>query len=127
MVTETRKSLEKTKTKYFETSKSAKEFEKTVIKVLEDNEISMDEKLKTNESLLKLRNIAENNCQLYKLELNKSNKIFDDCDKKYYSILEKLRGHEESRTFYIKFTFEKYALLNEEFITLQNEYHNVSN
>jgi len=62
-----------------------------------------------------MRNIAENNCQNYKYELSKTNKIFEDNEKKYFPIIEKMKLNEENRISFVKFHFEKFGKIMEEF------------
>jgi hypothetical protein len=64
--------------------------------------------------LFKLRSQAENNCQLYKQELIKTNKLFDENDKKYYPVIEKMKLNEESRVSFVKYHFEKFSKIMEE-------------
>jgi len=70
-ITDSKKNLEKSKNKYFEASKSASDYEKKVVKVLDDKELTLEEKIKSNENLVKLRSVAESNCHIYKQELVK--------------------------------------------------------
>lgn len=62
-----------------------------------------------------MRNTAENNCQFYKQELSKTNKIFEENEKKYYPIIDKMKLNEENRISFIKFHFEKFGKIMEEF------------
>jgi hypothetical protein len=83
-----------------------------------------------------MRAAAENNCQTYKFELvrlnhltqNKTNKIYEESEKKYFPMLEKLKLNEENRISFVKFHFEKFSKLIEEHTTnttdLYNRLHN---
>jgi hypothetical protein len=71
--------------------------------------------------LFKMRSNAENNCQIYKSELNKTNKIFEENEKKYYPIIEKLKLTEENRISFVKFHFEKFGKIFQEFNNTSNE------
>lgn len=62
-----------------------------------------------------MRNTAENNCQSYKQELKKTNKTFEENEKKYYPIIEKMKNNEENRISFVKFHFEKFGKILEEF------------
>jgi hypothetical protein len=62
-----------------------------------------------------MRNTAENNCQNYKFELSKTNKTFEDNEKKYYPFMAKMRLNEENRISFVKFHFEKFGKIMEEF------------
>lgn len=62
-----------------------------------------------------MRNTAENNCQNYKFELSKTNKIFEENEKKYYPNMSKMKLNEENRISFVKFHFEKFGKIMEEF------------
>ena len=65
--------------------------------------------------LFKMRNTAENNCQIYKHELSKTNKLFEENEKKYYPTIDKMKLTEENRISFVKFHFEKFGKIMEEF------------
>jgi len=71
-----------------------------------------------------MRNTAENNCQNYKLELNKTNKIFEENEKKYYPIIDKMKLNEENRISFVKFHFEKFGNIMEEFNSCSKDLSN---
>lgn len=71
-----------------------------------------------------MRSTAENNCQVYKMELNKTNKIFEENEKKYYPIIEKVKLTEENRISFVKFHFEKFGKIFEEFNSSSNDLSN---
>lgn len=121
---ESKKSLERSKHKYFDSCKLAVEQEKIVLKVLNDKEkklASDDEIEHAHDVLIKLRTLAENNCQLYKTDLQKTNRLFEENEKKYFPIIEKMKLNEESRENFLKFHFEKYVNMLEEFSSSINE------
>lgn len=81
--------------------------------------------------LFKLRSNAENNCHTYKRELViskiltknffifflkiKTNKIFEENENKYFPLIDKIRLKEESRISFIKYHFEKFAKILEDY------------
>jgi hypothetical protein len=121
---ESKKSLERSKHKYFDSCKLAVEQEKIVLKVLNDREKNLatdDEIEHAHDVLIKLRTMAENNCQVYKNDLQKTNKIFEENEKKYFPVIEKMKLNEESRENFLKFHFEKFVNMLEEFSHSINE------
>jgi hypothetical protein len=125
---EGKKNLEKSKHKYFDSCKLSAEQEKLVIKTMDNREknLATDEEIEHSHNiLLKLRTQAENNCQIYKSDLAKTNKLFEDMEKKYYfPIIEKVKLHEESRMNFLKFQFEKFSQILEEFTVATYDFLN---
>ncbi len=68
-----------------------------------------------------MRSTAENNCQNYKFQLNTTNKIFEENEKKYYPIINKMKLNEENRISFVKFHFEKFGKIMEEFNSSSSE------
>jgi hypothetical protein len=111
---ESKKILEKSKHKYFDACKSAVEQEKVVLKKM-DEQVSDMELEAVHDTLIKLRLQAENHCQSYKGELSKTNKQFEENEKKYFPLIDKMKNNEEARENFLKFHFEKFTVIMEEF------------
>ena len=128
---EGKKIVEKAKHRYFDACKLSAEQEKLVIKTMDNREknLSSDDEVEhAHNILIKLRTQAENNCQNYKFELTKTNKLYEEIEKKYYfPILDKLKLHEESRINFVKFHFEKFGQILEEFTVATYDFLNRMN
>lgn len=62
-----------------------------------------------------MRNTAENNSQIYKNDLFRTNKLYEENEKKYSPLLEKIKLNEENKISFLKFHFEKFSKNLEEF------------
>lgn len=65
--------------------------------------------------LFRMRSSAEDNCQIYKNELKRTNFLFEENEKMYFSLMEKLKLNEENRISFLKYHFEKFGKYFEEF------------
>ena len=95
-----KKKFDQAKKNYFDSSKVAEEQEKSVIQSIENKEQNKgtDEEIsKAHEILVNLRTKSEENCQLYKNELIKTNKLYEEKNKQYFPLLEIFKNNEESR------------------------------
>lgn len=63
---------------------------------------------------------------IYKYELNKSNKVLDENEKLYFSLLNKIRSNEESKIFFIKCHMEKFAKIFFDLSIILQEFYNVN-
>jgi len=80
---------------------------------------------KTHDFLLKLKSQKENLSLLYNYEINKANKILEDNEKLYNSLLSKIRSNEESKIFFIKCHMEKFAKIFFDLSNILQEFYTV--
>lgn len=127
--------MEKNKNKYFDSYKQITIQEKNVVKLLSDREKNLckDEdveeahsknklRFKNKDLLFIMRSNAENNCQIYKKELIKTNSIYEENEKKYFPLIEKIKLNEENRISFLKFHFEKFGKYFDEFNNLSKNF-----
>lgn len=114
--------------KYYESCKIVSEQEKNVCKTFSGKIISTDDEINNaHDNLLKYRSQSDNLAQMYKYEISKVNKIFEDNEKKYQLVFEKIKTNEESRIFFIKCSMEKFSKIYEEFAMSSFDFLNVKN
>lgn len=119
-----KKKCDQAKKNYFDSSKAAEEQEKFVIRSIENKEQNKggdSEISQSHDLLVNLRSVAEENCQKYKTELQKTNQLYEDKNKKYFPILEKIKNYEESKIFFLKFHFDKINRIVNNLINSSNE------
>jgi hypothetical protein len=122
-----KKNLEKIKTKYYENCKIVQEQEKIVCKTFSGKILNDDEEINSaHDNLLRLRSQSDNFAQMYRYEISNVNKILEENQKKYNTIMEKIRTNEESRIFFIKCSMEKFAKIYEEFTISVFDFMNVN-
>ena len=63
---------------------------------------------------------------IYKYELNKANKVLDENEKLYSTLLNKIRSNEESKIFFIKCHMEKFAKIFFDLSIILQEFYNVN-
>lgn len=81
---------------------------------------------KTHDTLLKYKGQKENLALIYKYELNKANKIIEENEKEYSSLIIKIRSNEESKIFFIKCHMEKFAKIFFDLSNIFQEFYNVN-
>jgi UDP-2,3-diacylglucosamine pyrophosphatase LpxH len=123
---DSKKNLEKIRTKYYESCKVVQEQERSVSQKFAGKLINTDKEINiAHDNLLKFRSQSENLAQLYKYEISKYNKIAEENEKKHYQLMEKVRTAEESRIFFIKCNMDKFAKVFEEFTLISFDFLNV--
>ena len=125
-----KKKFDQAKKNYFDSSKVAEEQEKSVIQSIENKEQNKgtDEEIsKAHEILVNLRTKSEENCQLYKNELIKTNKLYEEKNKQYFPLLEIFKNNEESRISYFKFHFIKMNRIYNNVLQSSNEMYSKIN
>ncbi len=123
---DSKKGLEKIRLKYYDSCKLVSDQEKNVCKTFSGKIVNTDDEINNaHDNLLKFRSQSNNLAQMYKYELSKVNKIFEELEKKYLNVFEKLRANEESRIFFIKCSMEKFSKLYEEFAISSFDFINV--
>lgn len=126
-VVEAKRNLEKIKNKYYESCKNVSEQEKLACKSISGKLIyNTNHFEKTHDILLKFKSQKENLGLIYKYEINKANKIFEENEKLYSALLNKIRSNEESKIFFIKCHIEKFAKIFTELNCIQKDFINVS-
>jgi hypothetical protein len=113
LVINQKKKYEIVKHNYFDYSKTAEIQEKNLINVMEKN--NPQEINHQNMVLTKLRVEAAEELQKYKNLLNETNKIYEDNNSKYFSIINSLKDCEEKRLYFLYSNFEKFiSILTEQ-------------
>ncbi len=105
-----KKKYELCKNNYFESSKKSTEQENLIVKILEEKEKNKSSEIdisEANNKLLKLKELALNDNEIYKIEFEKTNKLFEEKNKLYFPLFSKIKDNEESKETVIKFYFEK--------------------
>jgi hypothetical protein len=126
-VNEARLGFDKIRNKYFEACATVEDQEKLVCKSFSGKIITSDEEINNvHDVLLKYNSQADNYAQLYKYEINKFNRILDECEKKYFNLIERLKINEEGRIFFMKSAFERYVKLCEDFTISTFDFFNVA-
>ena len=124
---EAKKNLEKIRNKYYESCRIVQEQEKQACKGITGKLMSSNSNQfeKTHDTLLKYKGQKESSGMLYNYELNKVNKILDDNERYYNDLMNKIKGNEESKIFFIKCHMEKYAKIIKEYNCVLDEFQNV--
>ena len=89
LINERKDKLEKSKYSYFESCKASLDMENKIIQL---KDMSKDEVGKANEQLLKSIKNMEANEQIYKAEIKKMNKIYEDNEENYSNIVRSFRN-----------------------------------
>lgn len=121
-----KKNLEKIKSKYYDSCRIVQEQEKLVCKSFSGKILNNDEEINSaHDNLLRLRSQSDNLAQMYRYEISNVNKLLEENQKKYNTIMEKIRTNEESRIFFLKCSMEKFAKIYEEFTISTFDFLNV--
>ena len=110
-----KKKYDRTKENYFESCKLAEKQEKELLE--EMNKYSNNEEgIKSQNNILtKLRIQSQEEYQKYKEIHQKTNSLFNENNKKYFTIINNLKDNEEKRINYVSFHIEKFiSILIEE-------------
>ena len=110
-----KKKYDKTKESYFESCKLAEKQEKKLLE--EMNKYSNNEEgIKSQNNILtKLRIQSQEEYQKYKEIHQKTNNLYNEYNKKYFTIINNLKDNEEKRINYLSFHIEKFiSILIEE-------------
>lgn len=120
LVTQTqdnKKNIEKQKGKFYDSCKAVLEKEHEFMTSYTKQSKSSDYDIKiANDVLLKYKSIAENNCEIYKYEIQKFNQTIDENELQYKKLIGVLKSNEESRIFFLKCHVEKFSKIFEEYI-----------
>ena len=109
-----KKKCEIIKHNYFDYSKAAETQEKSLIKVMEQDNNQQNINYQ-NGILTKLRIEAAEECQKYKNILNETNKLYDINNDKYFPIINSLKDCEEKRLYFLYSNFQKFiSILSEQ-------------
>ena len=92
MLNEKKERLEKSKYTYFESCKSSLEIENKIAQLKDSVLNNREEVSKLNEQYTKSLKIVEGDEQLYKAEIRKMNKIYEDNEEQYANIVKRLRN-----------------------------------
>ena len=126
MLSETKFNVEKYKQKYIEAYRAFSAQEKKLAKTSRSKIITSDDEInKGHEMLYKYSSQFESIGQIYKYEINKANKVYEDCEKRYEKVIDKIRSNEESRVFFIKCHIDKFSKIFEEFTMSSLDFVNV--
>ena len=103
------------KESYFESCKLAEKQEKKLLEEMNKNS-NNDEGIKNHNNLLtKLRVLSQEEYQKYKDIHQKTNNLYNENNKKYFTIINNLKDNEEKRINYLSFHIEKFiSILTEE-------------
>ena len=110
-----KKKYDKAKESYFESCKLAEIQEKKVVEEM-DKRDNNEEGIKIQNNILTgLRVESQKEYQKYKEEHQKTNKLYEDYNKKYFIIINNIKDNEEKRINYLSFHIEKFiSILKEE-------------
>jgi len=75
--------------------------------------------------LLKFKCQCDNYSILYNYEINKINKVYEENEKFYADLYNKIKANEESKIFFTKCNLEKFSKLFEEFSLHSFDFLNV--
>ena len=95
------------RTNYFNSAKEAIEQENEVVKIMNNKNSTENEIKLSNDKLVKLRAISEEKCEKFKFEVKNTNELYENSNKKYFPIFNKIKDIEESKSNFLKFYFEK--------------------
>ena len=106
---------DKAKESYFDSCKLAEKQEKKVVDEMNKHS-NNDEAIKNQNNILtKLRIQSQEEYQKYKEIHQKTNSLFNENNKKYFTIINNLKDNEEKRINYVSFHIEKFiSILTEE-------------
>ena len=117
-----KKRYDKAKESYFESCKLAEIQEKKLLEEMDKRENNNDEGVKTQNTILtRLRIQSQEEYQKYKDEHQKTNKLYEEYNKKYFGLINNIKDNEEKRINYLSFHIEKFiSILKEEKNSLSN-------
>ena len=119
-INEKKEKLEKTKYAYFDSCKASLEMENKIIQ-LKDKVVYKDEVNRANEQLSKSIKTMETNEQVYKAEIRKMNKVYEDNEENYAEIIKMFRNNNIDKIKFFSTTLKQiYSNVNQ-FITKQND------
>ncbi len=119
-----KKKYEQSKNNYIESSKKATEQENFVIKKIEEKEKNLAKEKDisdANNKLLKCKENVLNDNEKYKIEFEKTNKLFEEKNEIYFPIFSKIKEIENSKLNMVKYYFEK---INDIFKPTLNSFEN---
>lgn len=90
-----------------------------------DSKSNIRELENAQDVLLKYKCQCDNYSLLYNYELNKINKVYEDNEKFYAELYDKIKANEESRIYFTKYNLEKFSKLFEEFSMHSFDFLNV--
>ena len=106
---------DKTKESYFESCKLAEKQEKKLLEEMNKSEKNEEGIQIQNNILTKLRVQSQEEYQKYKEIHQATNNLFNEYNKKYFTIINNLKDNEEKRINYLSFHIEKFlSILTEE-------------
>ena len=106
---------DKAKESYFDSCKLAEKQEKKVVEEMNKHSNNDDAIKNQNNILTKLRVQSQEEYQKYKEIHQKTNSLFNENNKKYFTIINNLKDNEEKRINYVSFHIEKFiSILTEE-------------
>ena len=115
VVSNQKKKYDQIKQNYFDSCKKAEKQEKVLLTEMEKKKSNVNSINNQNNILTKLRINSQNEYQKYKEEYKITDNLFDDCNKKYFPIINSLKDNEEKRINYLSFHLEKFiSFIDEE-------------
>ena len=120
-INERKEKLEKSKNTYFDSCKNSLDVENKIIQQKDSKMILREDVSKLNEQLGKAMKSVDNNEILYKTEIDKMNKLYNDSESKYKDIIQKLRNINIEKIKFFGEVLKIFYSINSDLLTKQSE------